>query len=138
MKSGRCFSAKSGKFTHVLRNDTKNSNLYLDPHQFRQILWNILLNAVQAIGGKGKIVLDVSLENHAAMWSLKISDNGVGIPKDHLSHIFDPFYTTRTGGTGLGLANVEKIVLAHGGRISVISEIEIGSCFIISFPIGRR
>ena len=68
----------------------------------------------------------------------QISDNGVGIPKEHLSHIFDPFYTTRTGGTGLGLANVEKIVLAHGGRISVISEIDIGSCFIISFPIGRR
>ena len=120
------------------KNEISDRSLYLDPHQFRQILWNILLNAVQAIGGKGKIVLDVSLDPIAAMWTLKISDNGVGIPKEHLSHIFDPFYTTRTGGTGLGLANVEKIVLAHGGRISVISEIEIGSCFIISFPIGRR
>jgi signal transduction histidine kinase len=120
------------------KNDISDRSLYLDPHQFRQILWNILLNAVQAIGGKGKIVLDVSLDHMASMWTLKISDNGVGIPKEHLSHIFDPFYTTRTGGTGLGLANVEKIILAHGGRISVISEIDIGSCFIISFPMGRR
>ena len=97
-----------------------------------------MLNAVQAIGGKGKIVLDVSTDSQSSMWILKISDNGIGIPKEHLSHIFDPFYTTRTGGTGLGLANVEKIILAHGGRISVISELDIGTCFIISFPIGRR
>ena len=120
------------------KNLVKDTSLYLDPHQFRQILWNILLNAVQATGGKGKIVLDVSLDNSTFMWFLKVSDNGIGIPKEHLSRIFDPFYTTRTGGTGLGLANVEKIVLAHGGRISVISELDIGTCFIISFPTGRR
>jgi two-component system sensor histidine kinase AtoS len=68
-------------------------------------------------------------------WSeVRIYDNGVGIPPDHLKRIFDPFFTTRESGTGMGLAIVHQIVTAHGGQIQVDSKPGKGSRFIMRFP----
>jgi signal transduction histidine kinase len=64
-----------------------------------------------------------------------VRDNGVGIPPDRLARIFDPYYTTRAGGTGLGLATVKRIVEAHGGRIQVDSTPNVGSTFTLRFPV---
>jgi signal transduction histidine kinase len=69
---------------------------------------------------------------------LIVRDNGTGIEEDKLLHIFDPFYTTRAGGTGLGLANVDRIVRAHGGDVRVDSKIGEGTSFVIWMPCSKR
>ena len=69
--------------------------------------------------------------------SILITDDGPGIEPERLAHIFDPFYTTRSGGTGLGLANVERIVRAHGGSIRVESEPGEGTSFLLMFPLSQ-
>ncbi len=105
----------------------------MDGGRFRQVVWNLLLNAAQATPDYGEITIDVRNEDD---WlRVEVSDNGVGIDPVALRRIFDPFYTTRSGGTGLGLANVERIVRAHDGRIEVSSTPGEGSAFVLHFPV---
>jgi signal transduction histidine kinase len=66
---------------------------------------------------------------------IQISDTGKGIPADRLSHLFEPYQSSRPDGTGLGLATVKKIIDAHNGDISVVSEPGKGTCFTISLPL---
>ncbi|MCB9777782.1 MAG: hypothetical protein H6742_04395 [Alphaproteobacteria bacterium] len=106
----------------------------VDPRRFRQVLWNLLLNAAQATVGDGTISL--TLRRRADHVSLRMSDTGVGIQPDQLRSIFDPFFTTRAGGTGLGLANVERIVRGHGGSVSVYSKPGQGTTFMIALPVA--
>jgi signal transduction histidine kinase len=98
------------------------------------VLWNLLLNAAQAIPETGRIEVSVALDAEALVVS--VADEGVGIARDRLDRIFDPFYTTRTGGTGLGLANVERIVRAHGGEVGVNSTQGKGTTFTLRFPLA--
>ena len=69
---------------------------------------------------------------------VRVSDDGQGIPQDKLLRIFDPFYTTRSGGTGLGLANVDRIIRAHGGSISAESEAGRGATFTLTLPLPTK
>jgi signal transduction histidine kinase len=73
-----------------------------------------------------------------ALLRFEISDNGKGIPKDILTRIFDPLFTTKLRGTGLGLAIVDGIVKRHGGTISVKSQPGRGTTFVVSVPVGQR
>jgi signal transduction histidine kinase len=95
-------------------------------------LWNLVLNAAQATAEVGQIGISVLPWQDG--WALSVEDQGVGIPISQIARIFDPFYTTRSGGTGLGLANVERIVRAHGGEVDVRSIEGKGSCFTLRFP----
>lgn len=104
----------------------------LDAGRVRQVLWNLLLNAAQHMPESGTIV--ITARRRVGTAELQIRDTGVGIPAEHLGRIFDPFFSTRAGGTGLGLANVERIIRAHGGSISVYSKPGQGTTFILSFP----
>ena len=106
--------------------------LAVDANRLRQVIWNLVLNAAQATAEKGTI--SISLKPWEAGWALEVADEGVGIPIDRIDRIFDPFYTTRSGGTGLGLANVERIVRAHNGEVSVQSKEGEGTCFTLRFP----
>ncbi len=108
----------------------------MDGGRVRQVLWNLLLNAAQAMPDVGAITL--VLRAHAESLSMRVVDTGVGIAPEQLRKIFDPFYTTRSGGTGLGLANVERIVRGHGGSVSVYSKAGQGSSFMLSFPLDVR
>ena len=108
---------------------------FLDGSRVRQVVWNLLLNAAQATPDYGRIEVSVALDEDAVI--IRISDEGVGISREGLGRIFDPFYTTRTGGTGLGLANVERIVRAHGGVVSVSSTVGVGTLFSLSFPTAE-
>ena len=110
--------------------------LYLDTKHFRQVLWNLLVNAAQATVEGDRI--SVSTGIRAGFWELIVADTGAGIPAKMVKNIFDPFYTTRSGGTGLGLANVERIVHAHGGEISVDSTEGEGTSFLLSFPLPKQ
>jgi two-component system sensor histidine kinase PilS (NtrC family) len=105
----------------------------VDGARLRQVIWNLLLNAAQATPAYGRIDVVAACDQDALV--IRVQDEGVGISRDKLERIFDPFYTTRTGGTGLGLANVERIVRAHGGTMSVSSSVGRGTCFTLYFPI---
>jgi two-component system, cell cycle sensor histidine kinase and response regulator CckA len=104
----------------------------MDPDQIRQVVWNIVINAVQAMGERG--VLRAATGREAGDAYLRIEDTGPGIPPASLSLIFKPFHTTKHQGTGLGLAIAARIVKAHGGRIDVESKPGKGTAFTVRLP----
>lgn len=109
-----------------------------DAEKLRRILLNLLSNALDALaeaGTEGPHVMITAGENLAGseVW-MRLRDNGPGIDPDVRRHIFDPFYTTKSEGTGLGLALSKKIVEAHGGTMEVRSEPENGAEFLLTFP----
>ena len=109
-----------------------------DPTLMRQSFLNLLINAVEAFDGKGLISISVEPVREPGHIQVLIQDNGRGMPSDVVSKIFLPFYTTKTHGTGLGLSLVQKIVLAHNGRIEVSSTEGIGTRFTITLPKGEQ
>jgi two-component system sensor histidine kinase PilS (NtrC family) len=103
--------------------------------QMQQVLWNLLRNAVDAMPTGGGIRLAVSADDGASRLArLDVSDTGVGIAKEDLDHIFEPFFSRKPGGTGLGLATTARIVDSNGGNIEVISEPGKGTTFTIRMP----
>jgi PAS domain S-box-containing protein len=94
---------------------------------------NIVVNATEAIAnGNGKV--DIQLSEKPDNYVVEISDNGCGIPSEILAKLFEPYFTSKRNGMGLGLASTLNIVQAHGGTIDVESEVNAGSKFIVSFP----
>jgi two-component system sensor histidine kinase PilS (NtrC family) len=104
----------------------------VDRQQFRQAVWNLCLNAVQAMPGGGE--LRVTMAVVAGRLLARVSDTGEGIAREDLAHIFEPFFSTKSDGTGLGLALVHRIVQEHGGEIDVYSRPGLGSTFTITLP----
>jgi two-component system, NtrC family, sensor kinase len=107
-----------------------------DPSQLRQVFQNLILNAVAAVGKDGEITLQVRPEAEGV--SVTVSDTGPGIQKDMQAKIFDPLFTTRPDGTGLGLAVGAGIVEKLGGRISVKSEPGKGAAFTVELPARMK
>lgn len=113
----------------------------VDPYLFKQALTNLVVNAVDATverrhqEGMG-FVPTVEIESLLAEgnWTLRISDNGCGIPPEDRDRIFDPFYTTKSAGTGLGLAIVHSILLAHGATMAIETEQGRGTTVIVEIP----
>jgi two-component system NtrC family sensor kinase len=107
------------------------------PNQLNQVFMNMLSNAAQAIRGSG--VIGIRTWRDGDLVKISISDSGVGIPREHLSKIFDPGFTTKGVGlgTGLGLSICYKIIEDHGGRIEVESS-ESGTTFTITLPINGQ
>jgi len=104
----------------------------LDPRQFVQAIENLVLNAVQATGRGGVVTVATGREDDAVV--LSVSDNGPGIPEDLREKIFNVFFTTRQGGTGLGLNIVSRIVEDHHFRLDLHSEVGKGTTFRILVP----
>ncbi|MCF8069316.1 MAG: GHKL domain-containing protein [Desulfobacterales bacterium] len=103
----------------------------MDPTHLRQILWNLLLNAAEALSDNGKIEINIYNSKQKAI--VKIKDNGDGIDKNTLLSIFDPFFTTKPRGTGLGLSIVHSIVESYGSWLDVESEVGRGTTFTLTF-----
>jgi PAS domain S-box-containing protein len=108
----------------------------LDPRQFEQVLYNLLLNAAQAMEQQGSVVVATRLD--AGGVEIRVRDTGPGLPPGVDEKLFQPFFTTRTEGTGLGLAVAKKIVVAHGGAIEASNSTAGGAEFLIELPIGDR
>lgn len=108
----------------------------LDPTQIQQVLLNLIKNAMQAMTSGGTLTVRTG-EGSDGVW-VSISDTGTGIPQEQVSRIFDPFYTTKKKGTGLGLMIVQRIVRAHGGRIELESHVGHGTTFRIWLPLHER
>jgi two-component system, NtrC family, sensor histidine kinase PilS len=104
----------------------------VDAQQFRQILWNLCLNAVEAMPEGGE--LRVSVAVRGATLEVAVSDTGDGIAAADVSHVFEPFFSTKPEGTGLGLALVHRIVQDHGGEIDVRSSPGLGTTFTLTLP----
>jgi signal transduction histidine kinase len=107
----------------------------VDRDQFRQVLINLVQNAVEAMpeDKSGKVVVDAEGGGDAP-WCIRIADDGAGMPEEIVRHIFEPLYTTKVKGTGLGLAIVSNIVTAHRGTLRVESKPSVGTTFTIELP----
>jgi signal transduction histidine kinase len=118
--------------THL---DTNGIKIVADPKQIQQVLWNILLNAVQAIEKNG--IISISTHKQNDFVHISIQDTGTGINEVHFPNIFKPFYSTKHKGTGLGLSICKQIVEEHHGVIAIQTAIGIGSTVTIQLPIEK-
>ena len=125
---------KQIKFSPELSPDI--SKIQADEDQVRQILMNVIINAIQAIPKKGEIKIKTEktlLKGEPAI-KLIVEDSGIGIPEKDFTQIFDPFFSTKDEGSGLGLSIVYKLVEAHQGEIKVESKEGEGTKFVIFLP----
>ena len=106
----------------------------LDSNLFQQVMLNLLLNAQEAMPKGGIIAVRTAMTESAEI-AIEIIDEGIGVPPDAMDRIFDPFYSSKESGTGLGLSVVHQIVVGHGGRIEVESEAQEGSIFRVILPV---
>ena len=116
-------------------------DIYADKSKLNQVIYNLMENAVKYTQASG--VIRVTLQRQGRNAIFRVSDNGPGIPKENLPHIFDRFYrvdkarSREKGGTGLGLSIVHQLVLLHGGSINVESEEGRGATFIVELPLHQ-
>ncbi|MBM4333083.1 MAG: GAF domain-containing protein [Deltaproteobacteria bacterium] len=136
------FSILNGEFND--RNIRVNKDLapnlppfFCDPQQLKQVLLNLLMNAMQAIGQDGSLMVKTSFQEQDERKAIQIEvkDSGGGIPLEVLDNIFNPFFTTKQDGTGLGLAIAHKIITLHRGEIEVVNQPGVGATFLIRFPL---
>src|SRR5215471_15250948 len=117
-----------------VRVDPAVPSFVFDADQMTQVLLNIALNGVEALDGRGRVSIDVGLQGSSV--AIAVSDTGRGMLPEERRRIFDPFYSRKPGGTGLGLTLARRIVTAHGGRIEVESTPGRGTCFTILLPLA--
>lgn len=125
-----------------------DGEVYVDTYLIKQVFTNVVMNAMEAaqcnavqcdaLQNKTPQVLIVSNLCEQDLWNVTVSDNGVGISNDIRGVIFDPFFSTKQEGTGLGLAVVHSIVNAHHGSISIGGEVGVGAEVIVSLPRVRK
>lgn len=132
----RLLTQDAGQRGVELRREGASVFAWIDPDRLRQAVLNVCLNAVEAMQDGGVLLLRLSADENHVM--LDVVDNGPGIPPELLSRIFDPYFTTKSQGTGLGLVIVMNIVEAHGGSVQVTSEPDQGTTVHFSRLAGRR
>ena len=124
----------------VAAEGASNTTLDVDPRRLRQVLTNLVENAIRHTDPGGRITVR-PLRVDSSTVTIEVVDSGVGIPAEHLARIYDRFYRVdnsrnrSTGGSGLGLAITKELVLAHGGSIDVTSTVGVGTSFVISLPV---
>lgn len=136
---------------HLIRQDAQSKNIVLryrrcdkalplveiDPDRLTQVLLNLYLNAIQAMGAEGTLEVEVELTMDAAV-RITVSDSGAGIPPEDLGKIFNPYFTTKATGTGLGLTMVQKVIEEHQGTIVVSRGQPAGTRFEIVIPLRHQ
>ena len=110
-------------------------SLLLDVPRIKQVLLNLCANAVQASPAGEQVTVRTRLARHGVI--LEVSDRGHGITEEHNESVFQPFFSTKKGGTGLGLGTAKKIVEAHGGEIHFMANPEKGTTFVVHLPLLR-
>jgi len=127
--------AKESQIEIVEYFDPNVQAVMLDREMFRAALVNVLLNAQQAMPLGGQLV--VRTQSHPQSVTIDLIDTGCGMNEKTLSQIFTAFYSTKPGGSGLGLPTTRKIIEGHGGRITVQSEVGRGTQFSIELPVAK-
>jgi len=127
------------KIKQIRKADPDLPMIYVDQLQIRQVFINIIVNALEAMQIEGKLEIKTELKDE---WvKISFSDSGAGIRDGDFGKVFEPYYTTKSNGSGLGLVIVNRIVTDHGGRIEVKSREGRGTTVVLSLPLvtgGRR
>jgi signal transduction histidine kinase len=113
--------------------------LFVDPEFIKTCLYNILLNAFQAMPRGGKVTVTAASDD--GRFLLSVEDTGIGIPEDRISRTFDPFFTTKSTGLGLGLALTKRVIEEHKGKVEIRSAEGRGTTVTMTLPIednGRQ
>jgi signal transduction histidine kinase len=121
--------------------DSNLPSVQIDREQMKQVFLNILLNAIEATPEKGKIIVGTRAflkPGGEPYVQIEFTDTGSGIPQDQVEEIFNPFFTTKTTGSGLGLSISNQIVQDHKGYIDVESQVGKGSSFFINLPVNQE
>ena len=116
--------------------DPSVQSILLDSTLMTRVLTNLIMNAIQAMPNGGQVTITVSKTDENALISIR--DTGGGISSENLKKIFTPLYTTKSKGMGLGLAVTERIVKAHGGTITVDSQVDSGTTFTVKIPCRKQ
>jgi signal transduction histidine kinase len=129
------------KQIHIIKNYAANlPSVEIDREQIKQVFLNILLNAVDATPENGKITVKTrsfTKPGGEPYLQIEFTDTGHGIPKEHLEDIFNPFFTTKTTGSGLGLSISNQIIQDHRGYIDVESQLNKGTSFFVNLPLNQ-
>ena len=129
------------QITHMKSYDSNLPSVETDREQIKQVFLNILLNAVEATPQKGEITIKTRSfmkPGGEPYVQIEFTDTGCGISSDHLEEIFNPFFTTKTTGSGLGLSISNQIVRDHRGYIDVESQLNKGSSFFVNLPVNQN
>ncbi|MBF0118713.1 MAG: PAS domain-containing sensor histidine kinase [Desulfobacterales bacterium] len=126
---------KAQKINIKINIDSSIEYAVFDPDKLNQILLNLYLNAIEAMKGFGELTVNVLYDLQKKWLKFKVSDTGAGISQNNLPHIFDPYFTTKSTGTGLGLTIVHNIISAIGGKIEVESTPSSGTSITIFYPL---
>jgi signal transduction histidine kinase len=108
----------------------------LDGNQMKQAFYNLIRNACQAMPEGGTLTVETTFNDYEIR--IAFTDTGKGISADNLNHLFQPFFTTRGSGTGLGLMIVRRIVREHGGEIDIESRVGKGTRFTLFLPLVEK
>ena len=121
----------------IVKTFSGENKAFANKEQIRQIMQNLILNAVQAMEETGNLLLEiktVNLEDGKDYAAIKVTDDGCGIEEKDLKNVFEPFFTNKEKGTGLGLAIVSRIVDGYGGRLKIESRINLGTTVTVWLP----
>jgi PAS domain S-box-containing protein len=110
--------------------------LRVDRDQIKQVFFNLVKNAIQAMRGGGRLQIRLSAAERFCL--IAFADNGSGIRREDFGRIFDPYFSTKAEGTGLGLMIVQRVIQEHGGQIKVVSEPGQGTTFTVLLPVADR
>ncbi|NQT59679.1 MAG: ATP-binding protein [Bacteroidetes bacterium] len=128
---------KSKQITVFKEFASTNFTIHVDKEYIERVFLNLILNSIEAIaetdGG-----LTISTQNKQKCFLIKIEDNGIGIPEEDIIKIFDPFFSSKQGGIGLGLTTCYGCIVSHGGTIEVTSEPSKGSIFTVLLPLTNK
>ena len=115
--------------------ETHDDVTKIDPKEISGVIVNLILNSVQAMpDDSNNKKIDVTLSSENSNFVIKVIDNGIGIPASRIPKLFTPFYTTKDGGTGLGLSYAQKVIIEHHGSIKVESKVNQGTTVVIKLP----
>lgn len=111
----------------------------VDPQHFRQAIWNLCINALEAMPEGGELCIGAGIVTQRATRRLEVwvADTGSGIDSESLPHIFEPFFSTKPEGSGIGLALVHRVIRDHGGDVEVRSEPGVGTTFTLRLPLAE-
>ncbi|KPA12107.1 multi-sensor hybrid histidine kinase [Candidatus Magnetomorum sp. HK-1] len=148
IKESAIFSTRGAKTNCIFELPDNLWSAEVDEGQINQVIGNLVINANQAMPNGGAIIIrteNTEIEANSGIpllvgqyIKIVVEDQGVGISKKHLPNIFEPYYTTKQKGSGLGLATVYSIIKRHGGHITVYSEIDKGTVFNIYLPASSK
>jgi len=110
--------------------------LYVDPEFIKTCLYNVILNAFQAMPDGGRII--ITTKNFETKFCITIDDTGIGLPEDKAARVFDPFFTTKSKGLGLGLALTKRVIEEHKGKVDFKSNEGKGSTVTIMLPMQKE